>query len=293
MLFRSLANPPSNPLPAEEKTLTVLEGADLALGDTKARMDQARALIRQNREAARRSLAAALYRAYSTEAETARTERERKLLVDSESLWDQAFNELSNRLKGHAARRFPLSVRLAFLVGFPFDDPSRSPRPDGTRRARRYDEAVEAWKTLLAEDAAFAKVAEGLLAEVESKIAQERVEIQVEFARRLNEFAARSGQEADASIESYDVEFPGALASGPEFIVRPEAERSRSFGAVSSPPRPRESEPIVAPDPRQFLEHELRIWLAQNGYRRVMSPMAGADRTEEFKNWIATRRNEL
>lgn len=281
----------ARPLPSEQKSLAVLEGADLALADTKARMDQARALIRQNREAARRSLAAGLYRAYAKEAEAARTERERSLRLKSDALWDEAFKELSAKLKNHARRRFPLSVRLAFLVGFPFEDPAQSPRPERVWGARRYDEAVEAWKKLLEEDADFAKVAEALLEEVESKIAQERVEIQVEFARRLNEYAARSGQEADASIESYDAEFPGALASGPELTVRAESERERNIPSLGAPKAPSPRNPVVAPEARQFLEHELRIWLAQNGYRRAMSPGTGVDRTEEFRNWIDSRRN--
>lgn len=290
---RISAVPSADRIEGQELTLSAMRGAELALSDTRARLENARRLIVQNQDAARRSLAAALFRAYSREAEVARTESQRKLEADADSIWRAALDEVSEGLKEHAADRFPLATRLAFLLGFPFSNPAESPRPEGSRRQRRYDEAVEAWKKLLAEDREFAAFAAQLMQKVEAKIAEERVQIQIEFSTKLNEFAEKAREEADAAVTSNLPDFSGTLVERSDLTIPAEPEKTVSVPPVAPPSGSRAASGPTRLERREFLEHELSIWLAQNGYRRAASPTFGADRTKEFADWIKTRQAGL
>lgn len=277
-------------LPAQEGVLSALQGADLNLGDAKERMERARQIIVQNREAAQRSLAAALYRAYSVEAEAARRDRQNRLRDETEALWNEADAAISKKHLEHASKRFPLAVRIAFLVGFPFSDLGERGRPEQAWRARRYDQAIKHWQELLSLDDAFHREAERLMREVEERLAREGVEIQIEFTRRLNEFADRARQEAAEAVSGHDADIGQTIAQRPDITISPTPEASVTLPAVegSEPPRPsvRSSEP----DWRRHLESELNIWLAQNGYHRVPRGAGSIDLTEEFADWLKTRR---
>lgn len=282
--------PSEPPLPAEEAILPALRGAELALNETRDRLDEAREQIRQNQASAERSLANALYRAYSREAEVARTESDRELSVRAENSWTAVFREISAELQGHASRRFPTAVRLAFLVGYPFSNPETGPRPETPRRLRRYDEAVNAWKKLLAEDADFEAKVTALLKELEAKLAQERVDIQIQFARKLNDFADQARKEAEQAVSNNLPDFSGALVPQGDITVRAEPERTVQFEAVTPPAASEPAATATPPSDRKSLENALRIWMAQNGYRRAPSPGIGTDRTKEFADWIKARK---
>lgn len=289
-----LRSPAVPALPAESHTLQRLEGAELALSETEERVRESRKLIDENRRQALRSLTAALYRSYERAARAERRQNQRDLEVLAEELWDKAFAGISSGLHDHAANRLPLVSRLALLVGFPPTDPALQPRPENVHDARTYDEAVAAWTKLLAADREFAASAQALLDLVQQELDLRRLEFQVNFGKALNIAAERSKFEAEEAISSRLPEVVGALSQQQDLSILPEPEKTIQLPAVPTLPSQR-IEPGFAYESlrRGFLEHQLRIWLAQNGYVLASGQRAIPDRTKEFIAWIRKRRPGL
>jgi hypothetical protein len=279
------------PLQADTGRLEPVEGADLILSDTIARVRAARELIGRNRQQALRGLTAALYRAYAREAQTQRQLQERELESSSANVWTAAHDRISALLQEHAGDRFPLSSRLSLLIGFPFHNPAIRVRPENPVDAKQYDESVRLWERLLAEDKEFAAKVEAILDEVQTALDARRVQIQVDFAKALNAAADRSTAEAAKAIESRLPDFVGTLAQRSDIRIPPLPAESMSL-----PPVPAPSIRLQTPDRplgqlrRELLEQDLQIWLAQKGYVRARSPLEGPDRTQEFAAWIKARK---
>lgn len=289
--FEVVAPAVSSPsLPAQSFRLPALSGAQLALTATKDRLEQARRIVRENRDEALRSLTAALYRAYAAEAEAEREAKAEGMAEAIEARWQSAESEISELLQHSAGRRWPLQNRLAFLAGFPFSDPALRPRPENRFDARRYDEAVAAWKALLAEDARFAAEVRRIVEAVEAEISSRRSAIMIDFTRALNEAADRARAEAPQAVAGNLPDYMGQFAESADVEVPATPERTINFEAVGTLPRavPASDEPT--PETRhRNLEQDLRIWLEQNGYHRAPKRGGVPDRTREFIQWMESR----
>jgi hypothetical protein len=290
---RALDLPPS-PAAAPgsaEFVLPALSGQEHSLAEARSRLARARQLVASNRAEALRGLRSALYRTYAREAEGERRLRELELEKTAQDLWDRAFDRLHELLQEHAKDRTPYLNVLALLAGFPLSNPALRPRPENRQDARRYDRAVEAWKRLQEEDAEFAALARRFLESVEDEIAARRTDILADFTRALNQAADRSAREAEQAIAGRGPDFEGRLGL-PEDVRLPTAPAREATLGPAPPPPSQPFEPFpAAPDlSREFLEHDLHIWLAQNGYVRAAKPEGGADATQEFADWMRKRR---
>lgn len=285
-----LRTTPLSSLPGASRTLSGQQGAQIDLSATADRVRDARRLIEENRQQALRGLTRALYRSYARAVEAERELKVRDLEKVSEALWDAAFGQISQRLQGHARTRLPMQNVLALIVGFPYENPGRLPRPEDRHDAKRLDLAIQAWKDLLTADRAFAEEAERILGQVRQELDSRRVQIQVDLSQGLNSAAEKSQMEAQQALQSSLPDFLGTLSQRPDLRLPAVPPTSVILPPVPVPtlsdPR-RQAERLDLR--REFLEQELSIWLAQNGYVLARNPGLSRDRTKEFAAWIKQR----
>ncbi len=270
--------------------MPALGGAQLNLSETRDRLAAARALIQRDREEALRSLASALYRALSEEAEMKRLAAFAELDSRAESAWERSRDALSRLLQDSASRRWPLANRLALLSGFPLSDPARLPAAENPQDQRRRAEAETAWRNLLAEDASFAAAAQRVLEQAEADVSSRRSQIVIEFSQALNAAGERAEREAKAALATAETDAMGRFAESGDIQVPPTQGVRKDFPArppLTNRPPALETRPKDAR--RRFLEQELRIWLAQNGWRQGAQKSGAPDRTREFKAWLEAR----
>jgi len=282
--------PKSGGLPAQATRLPDLGSAQVALSDTRARIRAARELIRQNRQEALRSLTAAIYRALADRAEADRIAAFGRLDNQMEELRNETDRRISDRLHESARTRWPLANRLALLVGFPPTDPAGMPSPETPLDRRRRAEAVAAWTALLAEDAAYEAAVRALLKELETDLSTRRAEIVGDFGRWLNEASDRAGREAQAALANSLPDSMGRFAEETDVQVPASPGRTLSYGSVERLRGGPSTAPQTSNEPQhKNLEHDLAIWLAQNGYRRAARAAGVPNRTREFKAWLEAR----
>ena len=278
---------------AVSTTSMPMKSVEVNLGNTGRRIAAARDLIAKNREEALRGLSQALYRNYSREAEAQRRQAVRDLRELLPTLWDEGFGEISDLLHDHAEDRWPLLVKVALIVGFPLVDPASLPEGNTVWQKQRRAEAIDKYQKLKGEDAEYERQADQIMASIENDIANRRVQIQIEHVRKLNTASDRATAEAKQAVENNMPDFTPSF--GPASDVRLPAVQPNvaSLPAVEVSAPPVEASPERPNLRRQFLEHELSIWLGQNGYRRSATRLGVADRTKEFARWIQARRTGL
>ena len=207
----------------------------------------------------------------------------------------QAYSEANARIRpvfdAWATERAPIFADLAFLAGFPIPKAINGETTLQTvlRPKLRGKTADQLRVELTAIDDRFRLKCDEILAAVGLKSKADQIELAERIKQLTNDLEANARREANAQIRravsklNFDLSdsSPIRLPRSPDYQLSIPAEKPLQ----AAPRVPSGGILDEAADRRRLLEHELRIWLALNGYSLSANPSRQRDATKEFQIW--------
>lgn len=276
--------PPNISIPADTAAIPDLPARNLYLGETRARLEEAKQALERNRRVAMDNLSRRLRAELDDELARIESERTEALAPARAERMDRLFGELRTTFEDFAREIGPLRWRLAELNGFPDVPGQGSDEAAGIAVARRAVESRELRSSILHLETEYRRRVDERLAAVGAEADAELGRIRTEMA----ELRDRMEREIDRIVQGMARESLQLLAKGSMVEsnrVLPPVRGSKVELPATRPLAPGPSMPPAIDDRRTWLASEAKIWAASRGYR-LASPGPGVrDATEEFVRW--------
>lgn len=258
------------------------------------KIDVAKKLIAEDREAAKKRLARRLASIANSNVDNEKRLALEALQKQQDAYLDEVFDQLFAIFQKYADQRGPKAVRASLLRAKRtsiFSSRNRSIKAEDDRRAelRALREAINE----LEED--YDNEAQRLLTEAEFKLSQEQGKVQAEFEIKRVKALDQSENEASRAIDQATSHLD--LDLGQNSSVTVDSVNSRTVTVTGSTPPTKPILPaqsiervVDRAERRQLIEQQLEIWLKTKGYVLAKSRSGGADATNEFDAWRKTHR---
>lgn len=258
------------------------------------RLVAARADLEENRVRALRSLEDRLFRSYQRDLDGLAAEQALEWAEWVDEVTHRADADLRARFEQYGFANGPLLARVAFLTRFPLPDVMALPNPPAEHvwARMRVEEARFKFALMKSLEEGYRQDVERIEWWMEEQLDAKRLAQSVQMTEQTSMYQERARSEAGVAFQSTAEDFESRLAESSVLPFRALPSKAISLESASPPTVPRwGQDPVTSQrDPREELDHDLRIWARLRGFRLVSSPREGRNATTEFLEWRKSRR---
>lgn len=287
--------PASKGVTLSSQQVTLPKSAGMTLYDrAEGKIAEARKLIEQDRQLAKRTLSRRLAAIKNKEIDDSKRKALEDLYANQAKYLDGVYDQLFAIFREFAEKRGPKSVRVELLLSKrSIFAPGRLKTADIA--AKQAQELADVRRAIQDLDDAYDSEAERLLTDAEFKLSVDQGQLQAQFETMRANAIEQADKEAQRAIDKATGNADLNLGQNRSMAVNSVSSRTVTVPGSVANRRPiefdkRPNSVTTEKERKHELEQQLEIWLKTRGYNRAKSSRDGRDATNEFDAWRKTHR---
>ena len=274
--------------------VTLPKSAGTVLYDrAEGKIAEARKLIDQDRQAAKRTLSRRLAAIKNKEIDDAKRKALEDLLAKQSKYLDTIYNQLFAIFRGYAEKRGPKTVRIELLLSKrSIFAPGRLKTADIA--AKQAAELAGVRKAIQDLDEEYDNEATRLITDAEFQLSVDQGELHAQFETMRANAIEQADKDAQHAIDKATGNLDLKLGQNRSMAVNSVDSRTVTVPASTTNQRPIEfgerPNNVAAGVGRHEIDQQLEIWLKTRGYTLAKNRSDGRDATDEFNAWRKTHR---